>query len=116
MRLRTSKYLIRTVLILISFQFIAPAFVSSAAEQESFHFETTLQKHINHSVSLSSVFEKTETENEEERDKTCNVQLLDITVLHSTRVSASQKIIHQHNVSLHLEALTLFDLHCVYLI
>lgn len=116
MSLRTSKYLIRISLFFIAFQFVAPAFFTEPIEEDSYYTAATFHKHTQHSLTCSSLFEKTEKESEEEDTKHIIPTLLDFSVSYFNRISASQVIKNAYNVSRHLQEPLLFDLHCVYLI
>lgn len=119
MRLRTSKYLIRTALLLICFQFIAPAFVAESGTSETAHHQgATLHKQLVHSNLSSALFEKEEKEAEEEdsEDGLFSVALFDFAVSYSSRISASQITAPFHVVSGHLQEPALFTLHCIFLI
>jgi hypothetical protein len=119
MRLRTSKYLIRTTLLLICFQFLAPAFVSESGASETLHHHgASLHKQLVHSNLASALFEKEEKEAEEEDAGTniFSVALLDFAVSYSSRISASQVTVPFHAISGHLQEPTLFTLHCTFLI
>ena len=119
MRLRTSKYLIRTALLLICFQFIAPAFVTESNTSETAHQHgATLHKQLVHSNLASALFEKEEKEAEEE-DAGTNIfraALLDFAVSYSSRIYASQVTVPFHTISGHLQEPALFTLHCIFLI
>lgn len=119
MRLRTSKYLIRTALLLICFQFVAPAFVmESDASETVHHYGATLHKQAVHSSLSSILFEKEEKE-AEEKDSGKNVfsvALFDFAVSYSSRISASQVTVPFHSISGHLREPALFTLHCIFLI
>jgi len=119
MRLRTSKYLIRTALLLICFQFVAPAFVTeSGASETTYHHTASLHKQVVHSNLASALFEKEEKEAEEEDAGTSaiSVALFDFLVSYSSRISASQISVLFHTVSGHLQEPALFTLHCIFLI
>jgi hypothetical protein len=118
MRLRTSKYLIRTALILFCFQFIGPAFVAQPSGTEIISDITTFHKQVAHSALASILFEKTEREAEEEDAGfvAFNGELFDFTVSYSNRISASQITQPLHTISGHLEEPPLFTLHCIFLI
>lgn len=114
MSLRTSKYLIRTVLILFTFQFFAPAFLEAPAEHTTHHFQHAFHKHESQPFSFASLFEKTEKENEEERDKSLAVEIFDIAIANLGRISASQEIPNLQTVSQHIQEPLLINLYCVY--
>lgn len=119
MRLRTSKYLIRTALLLICFQFVAPAFVmESGASETPHHHGATLHKQLVHSNLASALFEKEEKEAEEEDSENglFRVALFDFAVSYSSRISASQVTEPFHAISGHLQEPALFTLHCIFLI
>lgn len=119
MRLRTSKYLIRTALILICFQFIGPAFVTQPSGSEILIANTTtFHKQVAHSTLASILFEKTEKEAEEEDAgfAAFTGELFDFTVSYTNRISASQITQPFHSISGHLEEPPLFTLHCIFLI
>ena len=119
MRLRTSKYLIRTALLLICFQFVAPAFVTeSGASETTYHHSATLHKQLIHANLASALFEKEEKEAEEEDAGTnsISVALFDFLVSYSSRISASQVTVPFQVVSGHLQEPALFTLHCIFLI
>lgn len=117
MSLRTSKYLIRTVLILLSFQFVAPAFVTSANEQEPVHFNSpAFQKHAPHTSLDASLFEKEEKEAEEEQDLLVEAELLDFSSLYSDRISASQITYVVQIISEHIQEPALLTLLCIFII
>lgn len=119
MRLRTSKYLIRTALILICFQFIGTAFVSQPGESETLMTNSTsFHKLSVHSSLASILFEKEEKE-AEEKDENLNAftaELFDFTLSYTNRISASQITEPFHTISGHLEEPPLFTLHCIFLI
>lgn len=117
MRLRTSTHLIRTVLILISFQFLVPAFVwQTETEQATIStFENVLHKHASQSASVATLFEIAERETEEEeRDKLLGVDAVDNALAYTERISASQRVRQCQIVSQHLRELPLFIIHCTY--
>jgi hypothetical protein len=116
MRLRTSTHLIRTVLILISFQFMVPAFVWQAEPRHTHTsaFEQVLHKHAAQSASVTSLFEVAERETEEERDKLVGVDAVDNALAYTERISASQLVLEDQTVSQHLQELPLFIIHCTY--
>lgn len=116
MRLRTSTHLIRTVLILISFQFLLPAFVWQAEMEHASasSFAQVLHKHAAQSASVATVFEVTERETEEERDKLVGVDAVNNALAYTERISASQFVMQDQRVSLHLQELPLFIIHCTY--
>lgn len=119
MRLRTSKYLIRTALILLCFQFIGPAFVSQSSGSETLIANTTsFHKSSVHSTLASVLFEKTEKEAEEEEGgfAAFTAELFDFTLSYTNRISASQITQPLHTISGHLEEPPLFTLHCIFLI
>lgn len=116
MELLQSKYLIRTVLILISFQFFAAAFVTEASQEGSIHFSSTVHKQTSHSLTFASLFEKTETEAEEERLKFEAVELEDISTSFHYR---SETFLSLHFIGPPVFAghdQPLFHLYCVFLI
>jgi hypothetical protein len=119
MRLRTSTHLIRTVLILISFQFLAPAFVwqpEFGTSHASQHVHV-LSKHASQSNAIAALFEITERETEEEeRDKLVAIEVVDNAIAYTERISASQEVQKQPIVSQHLQESPLFILNCAYLI
>lgn len=116
MRLRTSKYLIRTALLLICFQFVAPAFITESGASETVHHHgVTLHKQIVHS-SLSSVLFEKEAEEEDSEKYVFSVALFDFAVSYSSRISASQVTVPFHSISGHLQEPSLFTLHCIFLI
>lgn len=115
MRLRKATYLIRALLIAVCFQFTAPVIVAGPLEQNTTHHSIASQKHTSNPLTLSSLFEKTEKEGEEERTKFEAVALEDITLAHLVRLVSFQSI-HFNTVSSHLYQQPLFALHCVYLI
>lgn len=119
MRLRTSKYLIRTALILICFQFIGTAFVSQPDESETLITNTTAFHKLSvHSTLASILFEKEEKEAEEEDSGFTffTTELFDFTLSYTNRISASQITQPVHSISGHLEEPPLFTLHCIFLI
>lgn len=116
MGLRQSKHLIRTVLILISFQFLASAFVIEAPQEGSIHFSSTIHKHAAHSLTFASLFEKNETEGEEERFKFEAVELEDISTSFPFRSETFQSLHFIGPVIFTGSDQPLFRLHCVFLI
>ena len=115
MGLRQSKYLIRTVLILISFQFFASAFVTEATQEGSIHFSSTIHKQSAHSLTFASLFEKNEKEGEE-RDKSLTVDVQDLTSSYFDRINAFRATFHFNTVSQHIQEPPLFRLHCRFII
>ncbi len=115
MAIRTSKYLIRSVLILFCFQLLGVIFVSQESEEQiSFEQGVIFQKHSNPS-SLTSLFEKTENETEEEKhDKIKAIEILDLLICYTGRISASQSSQKFQSVSQHIQELPLFDFFCTY--
>jgi hypothetical protein len=115
MKLRKATYLIRALLIVVCFQFTAPLVVASSIEKSHADHSLTSQKHASKPLTLSSLFEKTEKEGEEERTKFEAEALQDLTLHYRVRLTSFNKI-HFGNVSSHLYQQPLFTLHCVYLI
>lgn len=115
MRLRSFTYLIRTVLILISFQFLAPAFLTDSPVIPTANYVNFLHKHSGQTASFASLLEKTEKESEEEeRDKFLAAEILDLFTSYAQRITASQTILSYQAASEHLQELPLFDLYCIY--
>jgi hypothetical protein len=115
MGLRKATYLIRTLLVLISFQFTAPVVFAGQVEKDLTHFSISTQKQSTKSFGLSTLFEKTEKEGEEERTKFSTVELRDIDLTFRVRSVAHQSF-QLSTVSEHIQQSPLFRLHCVYLI
>jgi hypothetical protein len=115
MELRKATYLIRALLIVVCFQFTAPVIVANPLEKNSSEYSISSQKQASKPLTLSSLFEKTEKEGEEERTKFEAVALEDITLTNLVRLVSFQSI-QFNNVSSHLHQQPLFTLHCVYLI
>lgn len=113
MGLRRSKYLIRTILILLCFQFTAASFVSVDYGSNVSHYAFTSQK-LSKSLSLSSLFEKTEREGEE-REKDFFVDLPDFKFFNFSQIASAQTVLTDI-VSYHIQKPPLFRLHCVFLI
>lgn len=115
MRLVTSKYLIRTALILFAIQVFVPSFIASPpVEYSTPSNHQSLHKHEAQPFSAASLPEKTETENEEERDKSLAVEIFDIAIANRGRISASQVALHTHTISQHIREPLLIILYCVY--
>ena len=115
MNLRKATYLIRALLIAVCFQFMAPVVVASPVERILSDHSLTSHKQASKPLSLSSLFEKTENEGEEERTKFESVALEDLTLTHLVRLVSFQSI-YSDNISTHLLQQPLFRLFCVYLI
>jgi hypothetical protein len=115
MKLRKATYLIRALLIVLCFQFTAPFVVASPIESNSSDHSFSSQKHASKPLTLSSLFEKTEKESEEERTKFESGPVQDLTLNYLVRLVSFQSI-RFSNVSSHLYKQPLFTLHCVYLI
>jgi len=114
MSLRKSKYLIRTILILICFQFTAASFVSAEIGASTSHIGFTAQK-VSKPLTLSSLFEKTEKEGEE-REKDFFVDLPDFRFFNFSQITSVQTALRTDIVSYHIQKPPLFELHCVFLI
>jgi hypothetical protein len=114
MGLRRSKYLIRTILILLCFQFTAASFVSVEVGTSVSHYAFTSQK-LSKSLTLSSLFEKTEKE-DEGREKDFFIELPDFNSFTFSQGSAVQTILRTDIVSFHIQEPPLFRLHCTFLI
>jgi len=118
MRQRTSKYVIRIALILLAFQFIAPAFFTIGGEQNfSYTYSSaTLHKSGHQSLTICSLFERTENEVEEEFGKLFTAELLNFSISYNNRIAASQAIAHSYNAFSRIQQPALTDLYCIYLI
>ena len=114
MSLRKSKYLIRTILILICFQFTAASFVSAEIGVSTSHIGLTAQK-VSKPLSLSSLFEKTEKEGEE-REKDFFVELPDFSLFNLSQFTSVRTVLRTDIISFHIQEPPLFELHCVFLI
>jgi hypothetical protein len=117
MALRTSKYLIRSVLILFCFQLLGAIFISQAGEE---HVAITdgvvLQKHSPPST-LNSLFEKTEKETEEEKhDKLFAFALIDFSASFCERLFSIRYPLQFSTASQHAQEPSLRVLHCTFLI
>jgi len=113
MKQRSAQYPIRLALILFCFQVAAsPLFFSTIAAS---HHQKEFQYNEHHSnvQLLTSLFEKTENEGEG-RYKFFAVEILDFSIAHVNRVSASQLMLLPQTISPHLPELSLFDFHCTY--
>jgi hypothetical protein len=89
--------------------------VASPVEKNSTDHTLASQKHASKPISLSTLFEKTEKEGEEERTKFESEVFQDLTLSYLVRLVSFQTI-RFSNVSSHLDQQPLFRLHCVYLI
>jgi hypothetical protein len=114
MSLRKSNYLIRTILILICFQFTATVVVSGEIEKGGSHTAYTSQKSSKTS-SFESLFEKTERETEE-KDKIFAVDLGEWDSNHLVQALISHTCLRTDIVSDHIQKPPLYRLHCIYLI
>lgn len=114
MRLRKSKLLIRTILLLICFQFTVATFVSAEVANSSSQISFTTHK-LTKPVSLSSLFEKSETEGEE-KNKTFAIEFQDITPFDLSRNTFVQTHLRTDIISQHIRKPSLHGLHCVFLI
>jgi len=114
MGLRKSKYFIRTILLLLCFQFIAASFVSADVETSVSHYSFTSQK-LSKTLTLSSLFEKTETE-DEGREKDFFIELSDFRFFNFSQIASVQTALRTDIVSFHVQQPPLFRLHCVFLI
>jgi hypothetical protein len=115
MSLQIAKHLMRIALILLMFQFVAPAFIVASIESNTSQDSHVLNKGFAHSRFDTSFFEKEEKESEED-EKTFISLLLDFSELHNYSLSASQTNSQLSNTSKHLQAPPLFKLFCVFII
>jgi hypothetical protein len=114
MSLRKSKFLIRSILILICFQFTAATFVSGEIATSSSHASFAAHK-ATKPISLSSLFEKSETEGEE-KNKDFDDEVQDIRSFDFNRIISVQTHLGTDVISLHIRKPSLHGLHCVFLI
>jgi hypothetical protein len=114
MGLRRSKYLIRTILILLCFQFTAASFVSVEPGSSVAHHSFTSQK-LSKSITLASLFEKTEREGEE-RDEDFFVDLPDFRFYNFSQIASVPTVLRTDIVSFHIQKPPLFRLYQVFLI
>jgi hypothetical protein len=112
MGLRKSKHLIRTLLILICFQFTAAAVVSVEMDKSPAHNSFAAQK-LSKPISISSLFEKTESENEE-NDKAVAVEYENFNFIFLDYLTPQQSVLRTDIVSFHIQEPSLFGLHCVF--
>ena len=117
MSLRSSKILIRLVLILITFQFLSSAFLSTAQDSGASGTHKAFLPQIQKSISPSLFIEKTEEEREGERDKLVSFELIDFnfsaTIFAEIHTPQFTFVDHEEQFDAHPP---LFKLHCVYII
>lgn len=117
MGIRTSKYLIRSALILFCFQLLGTIFVSQEGEEQVTATQgVVIQKHSAPS-SLTSLFEKTEKETEEEKhDKFFAFALIDFSASFCERLFSIRYPLQFSAASQHAQEPSLRVLHCTFLI
>lgn len=115
MKFRRATYLIRALLLVVCFQFTAPLVVASPIEKNFSDSSLASQKHASKPITLSSLFEKTEKEGEEERTKFEAEAHNDIALNYLVQVVLFNKA-QVSNISSHLYKQPLFALYCIYLI
>ena len=114
MGLRKSKYLIRLVLILICFQFTAASFITVEPSDSSSHISLSASK-VSKPISLSSLFEKTEKE-EEEKERGFIVEVPDFSFFDYNQFASVQTRLRTGIISCHIQKPSLQRLNCVFLI
>jgi len=116
MSIRKSIMLVRLLLLAICFQFAAPAVVTAEVLKDPAHISFASQKQTSKPLSISSLFEKTESEGEEERTKFEAVELHDISLTFQLRSAFDQSLFESSIISAHSYQQPLFRLFCVFLI
>lgn len=120
MSIRTHKILIRFVLILISFQFLAPSFLWSTGDKLStlsVSTEKSIHSPFKKALSLSSLLELIEEEREDERHKRISFEASDDLLL-ASRITLLNTSYYSYTNRTNLFAShpPLFVLNCAYLI
>lgn len=114
MRTRTSGILIRTLITLFLIQFLSGHFVSGATPLAADHFVLVKKGDPGYATIVSSLFEKTETENEPEDERHTLFEIIDLSLHHAEGLNHFQHRLHVHNVSQHVSHIGLTTLLCIY--
>jgi hypothetical protein len=117
MGIRTSKYLIQSVLILFCFQLLGTIFVSQEAEEQFTPTQSVaFQKH-SAPTALNALFEKTEKETEEEKhDKFFSFALIDFSLSFCERLFSIRLPLQFSVISQHTQEISLRIFHSTFLI
>jgi hypothetical protein len=114
MGLRKSIYLIRLVLLLICFQFTAASLVTVESVDSSSHISLAASK-VSKPITLSSLFEKTEKE-EEEKERGFVVDVPDFSFFNFNQFASVQTRLRTDIISCHIQKPSLQRLYCIFLI
>jgi|SRR5688572_24354803 hypothetical protein len=113
---RTSKVLIRIVLLLLFVQFVTPAFVQVGSQDNAIHEKNSYKPHHDSGITLS-VFLKGNSEEKSEADEKSHLTtaLIDFS-FHAIALTQSHTNNSSHFCNERLITGPLFKLHCVFLI
>lgn len=112
---KTSKALIRVILLLLLAQFVAPAFVQ-VSSQDPIHEKNSYKPQHDSGIALSVLLKESSEEKSEANQKSHFIQALIDFSFHAIALKQSHTNFYSHFSNERLIPDPLFKLHCVFLI